>query len=511
MNSRAVESKTYGNFGQFPKVENRWHKSPSGRIHLLGEERIGGKTEGLLFLDRSTVQVPGYQLPERTLVVCNDFFGIGRRPVDNPLPVEGLGAEKLAELFDVMEKMKFSPVVAVRSSALIEDQLGWPGAGKFHTDFFGKALTSPEAKSAFIQKLLGVINSSYTGEGLAHWKSCGFSEIPPMEVIIQEVVGNSWQYAPRYFFPAVAGIVNTAYRKSVRISVVVGLGVSAVSSEGLGLLYKLPILEGGKRVYHNMNHSTGKLNLDDVSCIDLSSDNMIRLRGPEADKLSVKELLKGQDWFFPPIDPGEMALALERQCGQALDIEWASRDGRELTMVQARPINKRAIIARPEIATEKIILETDQVDGVGEREFSHAILFDHPFGSPNRNLIKNLLAKYPNSFVVYGTNIARSITQEQIFERILPFTDVLVIKDLESYHMHGTGLQHIFLELVETGKIILFTRKGMFDGFNNHGKIVETVMDPIGLPDGDFKVFQFNSPVKVAVDDEHDMGMVYTA
>ncbi len=464
-----------------------------------------------MFLDQSAAQITGYRLPERTLVVCDDFFGIPRHLVADPRPLEGLSAEKVAELFDVMEKMRFSPVVAIRSSTLIEDQLGRPAAGKFHTDFFGKALTTPESKSAFVRKLLGVINSSYTGEGLAHWKNCGHSEIPPMAVIIQEVVGKSWQYVPQYFFPAVAGIVNTAYRKSVRIAVVVGLGGSAVSSEGMGLLYKLPILEGGERIYHNMNHSTGKLNLDDIHCIDLLSGDLVRLKGTDADELSIKEVLKDQHWFFPPVDPGEVAIALERQAGHALDIEWASQDGRELTLVQARPISKRAVIPRPNIAPENILLETRQVDGFGEREFSHAILFDYSFGSPNHNIIMKLLEKYPHSLVVYGTTIAWYATREQIFERIFPYTDVLVVKDLEHFHTpRGTGLQHIFTELTETGKITLITQEEMWDALNDHGKIIDKVEDPIH-PDSDFKVFEFDSPLKVAADDEHDWGMVYTA
>lgn len=479
---------------------------------MLGDGQVGGKAEGLLFLDRSAAQIPGTRLPERTLVVCNDFFGINQQSADDPLPIEELGGEKIAKLFEVMEKMKFSPVVAIRSSALIEDQLGRPGAGKFHTDFFGKALTTTEAKSAFVKKLLGVINSSYIREGLAYWKSCGYSEIPPMAVIIQEVVGKSWQYAPRYFFPAVAGIVNTALRKSVRVSVVVGLGISAVSSEGLGLLYKLPILEGGERVYHNMNRSTGKLNIDDVHCIDLSSGDLIRLRGPEADGLSVKELLKDHDWFFPPIPPSKLGLALERQCGQALDIEWASRDGRELTLVQARPISKRAVIVRTDIDPEKIILETNEVCGFGEREFSHAVLIQYPYGDPSHEAIKNLLAKYPHSFVIYVTNITWECTQDQISERILPYADVLVIKDMEGHHMHGTGLQHVVLESLETGKTFLFTRQETSKMFEGRGTIVETVNDPLSIGGGGlFQVFQFDSPVKIAVDDEHDMGMVYTA
>ena len=84
-----------------------------------------------------------------------------------------------------------------------------------------------------------------------------------------------------------AGIVNTALRKSVRTSTVFGLGVSAVSDEGLGILHKLPIREGGNRVGNNMNFYTGKLNVDDVHCIDLTTGNLVRLRGQDAAELSL--------------------------------------------------------------------------------------------------------------------------------------------------------------------------------------------------------------------------------
>lgn len=311
-----------------------------------------------------------------------------------------------------------------------------------------------------------------------------------------------------------AGIVNTALRKSVRTSTVFGLGVSAVSDEGLGILHKLPIREGGNRVGNNMNFYTGKLNVDDVHCIDLTTGNLVRLRGQDAAELSLDRFLKDDfAWELPglPMRLSELGLALEQRSGHALDIEWASKDGKEVHLVQARPISKIHIIARTDIRSIKIIFVTEDVAGLGEKEFSHAILIRSDYGNPSHEEMSRLRAKYPNSFVVYVARITKKVTRSQIYERILPYTDTLLIKDLEMSHISGTGLQHVMLESEELGKMLLFiSHQESLEDLTRNGTVVETMTD-IEPTEKRIEVYQFDSPVKVAADDEHDWGMVYTS
>ncbi|MBI5701307.1 hypothetical protein HZC34_05645 [Candidatus Saganbacteria bacterium] len=103
----------------------------------------------------------------------------------------------------------------------------------------------------------------------------GFAEIPPLATVIQEVAGSSWKYAPQYFMPAISGIVNTSQHRFVKTAACLELGLSAVSDEGLGRLYRLPILDGGRSVNHNMGRHVGKFNTDSVFCLGFPVDILV--------------------------------------------------------------------------------------------------------------------------------------------------------------------------------------------------------------------------------------------
>jgi len=513
MAERSISSRFYGNLGVYRQIRSGLYRSASERIHLLGSESVGGKGEGLLVLDNQ--KQAGFDLP-RLLIICSDFFSLPHQQSAGVVPIATLKAEKVSELIDTINGLNFPAALAIRSSAAVEDQVGGTGAGKFATEFHALALDTAESRQRFTAKLLTVCNSAYAPEAVQYWQKHGYTEIPPISVVIQEVVGSKWAYAPQYFMPAVSGIVNTASRRIVRVSTVLGLGLAAVGDAGLGTLHKLPILSDGKSVYHNMGHYFGKLNGNNIFCLDLTAGNAVNLLEQAAlDNFPEKEV-KNLRWRFPDIQMAlaELGLGFERGFGNPFDLEWASRDGQDISLVQIRPIKKKDVIARPVVDPGDIIIQSRQVVGYGEKTFDHVIYISSRYYSEEE--VKNLTAKYPKSLIILATQVVEGFgdygTGKAIAKRLFPYTEAVIVLD-SAEHMRGTGLQHLALDCADEGKILIYLDRES-SGNNIFKKIrMKTKMvkgrSAGGMFDSTMEAYKFKRPVRLAADDEFDWGMVY--
>ena len=504
-----IDSKTFGKLGPFQQVRYGLLRSESSRIYLLGGGSFGGKGEGVSFLDQVKTNGPtfGYSVP-RALILREEYSAIKPQEVGaRPIRVE-LGRLKAEELIGTLKELDFSPELAIRSSAQVEDQIGQTAAGRFATEFHASPLDSEVSKNQFIYKLSRVYNSAYSENALRYWQRGGFTEIPPLSIVIQEVVGNNSEYCPTYFLPALSGIVNTSSRTVVKISTVLGLGLSAVGDAGLGILHKLPILEDGLSVSHNMNYHDGELNTANLFCLDRETGGALQLVHEAAVRLFPENKLDKIRWTFPGRQMGlsGMSLSFEQLLGLPVDIEWASGIKGEPSLVQIRPIQKREIISRPQIKREDKIIQSDDVLGYGEKTISHVIYVDYPHGNVPEEEIKRLCAKYRSNMVIVRTDVTAN-TNFMIRERIFPYTEVVVVSDYVrgEWHVTGTGMQHFALDLADEGKIFIYTDKSVKLFRNNRGNLIEETDRRLG----GMSVYGFDRPIRVAADDAFGWGMVY--
>lgn len=503
-----LSSKIWGDLGELRQVQANLYRSASGRAYLLGGNP-GGKAEGLFSLDKNREVMPGLEVP-RFLVLGNDVSGLPHYSIARPPETIDLDPATIVKVINTINDIGFSHALAIRSSAQVEDQIGQTAAGVFQTEFHGLPLVEEDSIRSFINKLESVYASAYTERAVHFWKRLGHNEIPPISVIIQECVGKQWEYAPRYFLPALAGITNIASRKLVKAATVVGFGLSAVDHRGLGILHKLPIIGDGTHVYHARNKYKGKLNIDDLQCLDLSSGNLVGLSYERAEKMFPKEFLKQLQWNFPGIqmDTAHLALLYENMYGHAVEVEWASTDGVNPVIVQIRPIQKKGLIAIPDIPAGDIIFKSDSIFGQADKKYDHIIQIDFPLSTfPEDKDIQSLSIKYPNSLFVYTTYIATG-NDLAIANDILPYIDGLIVQDSNRDHITGTGLQHLALSCYDERKAIVWTDDNkIFRRIQVNSEQIERVAIY-----GDFagySVYKPKSPVRLAGDDEQAFAMLY--
>jgi len=509
MNVRKLTSKIYGNLGEFTLVQPNLYQSSSGRVYLLGNGNPGGKGDGTIFLDKARGSALAYEVP-RSIILCDDFSGIKPQPLSHPqAPVE-LSQERTTELVNVIKMLGFKPNIAIRSSAQVEDQLGQTAAGVFNTEFHGKALDNEESIKRFIEKLLSVYNSAYSERAVRFWERLGYFEIPPISVIIQELVGKQWKYAPQYFLPAISGITNTSSRKVVRVATVLGLGLSAVGEKGLGILHKLPIEEDGLRVGSNIGYFKGDLNDSDIWALALENGNAVHIFGESTAQLFPNHYLKDLCWTFPKIQMkvADLGLHFEKMIGHPVDIEWASEDGKQLSLIQIRPITKKAVIAKPVVAPENIILSSEDVFGQIEREYDLVIVLDSSFLTYRQSEeIEFISKKYPNSLFIFSTNL-KQVHDKVIVEYILPFADGIIVQDFESDHSLGTtGMQHLALSCSDDRKSIIYTHSyDLEEKIRARSRSIERINYSFT---GKTTVYKPHQPIRLAADDEQDFAMLY--
>jgi len=310
---------------------------------------IGGKARGLYFLLAHARRL-GYKVP-KFLAVQNGFWDIlsyttievaKERRYREKL-ITDIEPGKIAQIQKVRYIVNFNPRLAIRSSSTLEDTINSPAAGIFKTKYY--AFGKSNDFGAFRAVLLEVLNSTYGRKANAYFRLMGYKNIPPLATVIQELVGKKWEFAPGWFFPLVSGVINTADPDKIKIATVYGFGHTAVKG------------------YRTTSHVIDKKAIEHVS--------IPQTEFPFSTALDQNNELHYDCAFLPndlALAPtlhqrlASIALELETAMGQALDIEWASPDGKEIYLLQCRPIKQNQVmplIKLPHMLKNQHILYTD--------------------------------------------------------------------------------------------------------------------------------------------------------
>lgn len=191
-----------------------------------------------------------------------------------------------------------TPIV-VRSSSLLEDQMGAAFSGKYKSLFLANQGSKEERLSALCDAVAEVYASTFSPDPLEYRAERGLLDFhEEMGIMIQEVVGKR---VGKYFLPAYAGVAfsNNEFRWSPRlkredglIRLVPGLGTRAVDRTGND--YPLLIAPGQPNLRVNVTAMEKiKYSPKFIDVIDLEAD--------EFDTIEIDTLLKEYGNEFPAI------------------------------------------------------------------------------------------------------------------------------------------------------------------------------------------------------------------
>lgn len=182
-----------------------------------------------------------------------------------------------------------NPLV-VRSSSLLEDQMGAAFSGKYKSLFLANQGTKPQRLSALMDAIAEVYASTFSPDPIEYRAERGLLDFhEEMGVMIQEVVGEK---VGDYFLPAFAGVAfsNNEFRWSPRIKredglvrIVAGLGTRAVDR----LSDDYPVLVSPGQPKLKINISPDELIRYSPKKIDV-----INLNTNEFETISISKLIK---------------------------------------------------------------------------------------------------------------------------------------------------------------------------------------------------------------------------
>lgn len=182
-----------------------------------------------------------------------------------------------------------NPLV-VRSSSLLEDQMGAAFSGKYKSLFLANQGTKPQRLSALMDAIAEVYASTFSPDPIEYRAERGLLDFhEEMGVMIQEVVGEK---VGDYFLPAFAGVAfsNNEFRWSPRIKredglvrIVAGLGTRAVDR----LSDDYPVLVSPGQPKLKINISPDELIRYSPKKIDV-----INLKTNEFETISISKLIK---------------------------------------------------------------------------------------------------------------------------------------------------------------------------------------------------------------------------
>lgn len=512
MSGVRVSTKSYGEY-HFVPVEKGVCASRSGRIIIAGQPVIGGKGGGTAFLDEKLSHLPQsrFCIP-RSIIIGSGFFPFLPReikPEIAPIDAKLLTPSRISQLFDILKRYLRGPI-AIRSSGQVEDLGGSVAAGIFETEFDSGELYTTKDRERFVAKLLNVLNSAFARKAQPYWERQGYSRIPQIPVLIQEVVGRQWEFAPEYFCPELAGIINTSIRNARMVATVLGLGVAAVSDSGAGLLHKLPKVSADRKIDPRHLSVEGELNTGGIYVVNTKTGNQEYLSGPRAAALFPPLYVQTLEKRFPnmQLELGEFARFLEEASTprRPYDIEYAVNNG-NIVITQARPVLERRPLVKPK---ERILFETTDLIGyVDSRKFDSIIRIKGDV-LPSTDTIKELMKRYPNSLLVLDVYVMYTLTSTEMEREIVPYTNAILIIDRNAAgHKAGTGIQHFNLNLANEQKALLYSANDNFiEGIRKKAEGVERL--DLGFSGADTTVYRFNPPVVLAADDVSGWGALHT-
>lgn len=186
--------------------------------------------------------------------------------------------------------------LVVRSSSLLEDQIGAAFSGKYKSLFLANQGTKQENLDALMDAIAEVYASIFSPDPIEYRAERGLLDFhEEMGIMIQEVIG---QKVGNYFLPAFAGVAfsNNEFRWSPRIKredglirMVAGLGTRAV--DRLSDDYPILIAPGQPNLRVNIS-------LDDLARYSPKKIDVINLKTNEFETVDISELIKkfGQEY-----------------------------------------------------------------------------------------------------------------------------------------------------------------------------------------------------------------------
>src|SRR3989339_59433 len=509
MNVRIIATAAYGQLGPFKKISPGLYRSVSGRVHIVGEGNIGGKAEGLAFLDQNNFPIPG-----RTLFVADDFLGLPNVDIRDRFLLCQADLARINYLISAINMIGFPTPIAIRSSSTVEDQLGDSQAGAFHSTIFGKPLSPGAMNQEFTIALLEVLNSSYGYGRNAYLRRC-FTEIPPLPVIIQELIGRQWSFVPNVFFPALSGIVNTATPDKVKVQTVFGFGEAAVRW-GLGMVHEFcGDLQAQPAVTGQFNGEVCRLNLQ-TGLPDMPDPDF--MYDPNKMSANYPEIVALYRQKAPELQRGvaQKAFALSQQLGKALDLEWALGES-EVLFTQVRPIKrKKANMARPAVAPENIYFQTNKILGQGQVEVKNIIFISGEMSEVLSVMddIRRICRQFPDSLIVWGTRVKPLVTRDILHDYLIHLAKSVLVWDyygddgLHHQSGPGTGLAHLALEIYDREKVIIYSDKSaLVEQLLNLGRDVSE--SPSSSKGAMIEVKELPFTLQIAGDDESGWGLIY--
>lgn len=308
----------------------------------------------------------------------------------------------------------------VRSSSLLEDQVGAAFSGKYKSLFIANTGTKAERLNALMDAIAEVYASTFSPDPIEYRAERGLLDFhEEMGIMIQQVVG---ERTGDYFFPSFAGVAfsNNEFRWSPRIKredglirMVAGLGTRAV--DRLSDDYPVLIAPGQPNLRVNVT-------FEDILRYSPQKIDVINLKQNEFQTKEISELLEETGDAYPGIN-NIISLALENhlvspigfvpddfqndvyvtfeglvkntdfikrvnlilkilqeRTGAPVDIEFAS-DGKDFYMLQCRPQSKtREIAPDPiprDIPADRILFSANKYISNGKvPEITHVVYVD---------------------------------------------------------------------------------------------------------------------------------------
>lgn len=501
MLTREINSRTFGKLGPYNQVQSGLYRSQSGRVYIMGQGRVGGKGEGHLFLDAMCDRF-GYQIPVPTIILCDDVFGLPSLPLEGNHQFPPLDQEIVAYVLDIARMIGMPREVVFRSSDVIEDQFCQTAAGIFHSMLAVFDSTDEYYRDVFLQKLHRVASSVMRDDSLVYHAVHGYQTLEPIAILIQKLVGSYWLqgFQDSSFGPHLAGIMNTATPGLIKFSSVLGLGETAVGPAGAGdfIVYD----DQGEEILDIDGNRTESMFFSNGGTTSISTGNLSFRQYGSARLCNSRVPMEA---LLP------VAKQLQAEVGQPLDFEWAWVKGEPVYLLQIRPLRQKlAFFPRPEVASQNVLLNTEWAMGQGSTTVSQLIVVDQRQARECfwGDILVDMNKQYPGSlllFLVDEQNAGYGIG----YSTVARSKAVVIANNSARSREHGSGLQHLALNLHDEGRILLYTEGYQIgDKLMGQGELLEEKNDLFGQG-ATVKVFQLRQPITVAADDEHAWGMIF--
>ena len=293
-------AETLSDFGEI-KVPKTWYITSDGLLSFLSHNNLNEVVEQK-YKDINQVRM---EYPHIIQTFKNSRF-----PTDI---VQGLSM--------VLDDFKDQPII-VRSSSLLEDQMGASFSGKYKSLFLANQGSKQERLKALKEAIAEVYASTFGPDPIGYRAERGLLDFAEeMGIMIQEVVGTQ---VGDYFLPSFAGVAfsRNEFRWSPRIKredgllrLVIGLGTRAVDRTS----DDYPVLIAPGQVGLRVN-----VTADEVVRYAPKKVDVINLKTNGFETIEIKQLLKKCGENIPAIE--KIVSVYDGQClrkplGRAIDFE----------------------------------------------------------------------------------------------------------------------------------------------------------------------------------------------